>query len=157
MGVVNLLFAGRAPSCIITFLCGASGGLRPIAIGKVLRRLISKCVARAVQSEAVSFLSPLQVGVGIPGGCEAIVHSLASLLNDCSIPPESRCTLLVDFSNAPLTVGSCLRRQGPGFLPCPHGWNVAMVPSLCYFWGNILSSVAVVSNKVILWVPWVLL
>ena len=100
MGVVNLLVAGRAPSCIIPFLCGASGGLRPIAIGEVLRRLISKCVARAVQSEAVSFLSPLQVGVGIPGGCEAIVHSLASLLNDCSIPPESRCTLLVDFSNA---------------------------------------------------------
>ena len=97
--------------------------------------------------------------------CQTIVsdptdlHSLASLLNDCSIPPESRCTLLVDFSNAsiPLTVGSCLRRQGPGFLPCPHGWNVAMVPSLCSFWGNILSSAAVVSNKVILWVPWVLL
>ena len=108
MGVVNLLVAGRAPSCIIPFLCGASllacqkkdGGLRPIAIGEVLRRLVSKCVARAVQSEAVSFLSPLQVGVGIPGGCEAIVHSLASLLNDCSIPPESRCTLLVDFSSA---------------------------------------------------------
>ena len=108
VGVVNLLVAGRAPSCIIPFLCGASllacqkkdGRLRPIAIGEVLRRLISKCVARAVQSEAVSFLSPLQVGVGIPGGCEAIVHSLASLLNDCSIPPESRCTLLVDFSNA---------------------------------------------------------
>ena len=89
VGVVNLLVAGRAPSCIITFLCGASllacqkkdGGLRPIAIGEVLRRLISKCVARAVQSEAVSFLSPLQVGVGIPGGCEAIVHSLASLFH----------------------------------------------------------------------------
>ena len=38
--------------------------------------------------------------------CQTIVsdptdlHSLASLLNDCSIPPESRCTLLVDFSNA---------------------------------------------------------
>ena len=76
------------------------GGLRPIAIGEVLRRLTSKCVARAVQSEAVDILSPLQVGVGIPAGCEAIVHSLASLLNNSSILPESRCVLLVDFSNA---------------------------------------------------------
>ena len=108
VGIVNLLCAGRVPRCILPFLCGASllacqkkdGGFRPIAIGEVLRRLTSKCVARAVQSEAVSILSPLQVGVGIPVGCEAIVHSLTSLLNDCSIPPESRCVLLVDFSNA---------------------------------------------------------
>ena len=108
VGIVNLLSAGCAPRCIIPFLCGASliacqkkdGGLRPIAIGEVLRRLTSKCVARAVQSEAVDILSPLQVGVGIPAGCEAIVHSLASLLNNSSILPESRCVLLVDFSNA---------------------------------------------------------
>ena len=108
MGVINLLAAGRAPRNIIPFLCGASllacqkkdGGLRPIAVGEVLRRLTSKCVVRAVQSEAVTLLSPLQVGVGVSAGCEAIVHSLASILNDGSILPESRCTLLVDFSNA---------------------------------------------------------
>ena len=108
MGVINLLAAGRAPRSIIPFLCGASllvcqkkdGGLRPIAVGEVLRRLTSKCVVRAVQSEAVTILSPLQVGVGVSAGCEAIVHSLASILNDGSILPESRCTLLVDFSNA---------------------------------------------------------
>ena len=108
VGVINLLAAGRAPRSIIPFLCGASllacqkkdGGLRPIAVGEVLRRLTSKCVVRAVQSEAVTILSPLQVGVGVSAGCEAIVHSLASILNDGSILPESRCTLLVDFSNA---------------------------------------------------------
>ena len=49
---------------------------------------------------AVSILSPLQVGVGVSVGCESIVHSLHSVLQDASIPPESRCTLLVDFSNA---------------------------------------------------------
>ena len=48
----------------------------------------------------VSIFSPLQVGVGIPVGCEAIVHSLASLLNDSPLPPESRYAILVDFSNA---------------------------------------------------------
>ena len=108
MGVVNLLCAGRAPSCILPYLCGASllackkkgGGLHPIAVGEVLRHLTSKCVSRAVQAEAISALSPLQVGVGISVGCEAIVHSVASLLDDATIPPESCCTLHIDFSNA---------------------------------------------------------
>ena len=75
-------------------------GLCLIAIREVLQRLTSKCVARAVQSEAVSIFSPLQVGVGIPVGCKAIVHSLASLLNDSPLSPESRYAILVDFSNA---------------------------------------------------------
>ena len=73
---------------------------RPIAVGKVIRRLTSKCAARSVQSEALEFLMPLQLGVGIPSGCEAIVHAVASCLEDKSIPPEKRFILLVDFSNA---------------------------------------------------------
>ena len=45
---------------------------------RVLCRLTSKCVARAVQADAIRILSHLQVGVGIPAGCEAIVHSLST-------------------------------------------------------------------------------
>ena len=108
LGVVNRLCAGRAPSAVIPHLCGASlfackkrgDGLRPIAVGEVLRRLTSKCVSRAVQADAVRILSPLQVGVGIPVGCEAIVHSVSSVLEDPNISPDDRCILLVDFSNA---------------------------------------------------------
>ena len=85
LGVVNRLYAGRAPSAVIPHLCGASlfackkrgDGIRPIAVGEVLHRLTSKCVSRAVQADAVRLLSPLQVGVGIPVGCEAI--------QDCSL------------------------------------------------------------------------
>ena len=107
-GLVNLLCAGRAPPSILPYLCGATllacrkkgGGLRPIAIGEVLRQLTSKCVSRAVQADAVEVLPPLQVGVGIPVGCESIVHSVTSLQGDPNIPLESRCSLLVDFSNA---------------------------------------------------------
>ena len=58
---VNLLCEGRAPPEVIPHLCGAtllasvkkSGGHRPIAVGEVLRRLTSKCLSRAVQSDAV--------------------------------------------------------------------------------------------------------
>ena len=79
---VNLLAAGGAPPEIASYLCGATllamkkknGGLRPIAVGEVLRRLTSKCLSRAVQSDSSDVLTPLQVGVGVKGGCEAVVH-----------------------------------------------------------------------------------
>ena len=106
--VVNLLCSGKLPHTVIPHLCGASllpclkrgGGLRPIAVGEVLRRLTSKCVARAVLPEALQILSPLQVGVGVPAGCEAIIHSVMNIHESPSIPADHRFTLLVDFSNA---------------------------------------------------------
>ena len=81
---VNLLAAGGAPPEIASYLCGATllavkkknVGLRPIAVGEVLRRLTSKCLSRAVQSDAFDVLTPLQVGVGVKAGCEATCCSL---------------------------------------------------------------------------------
>ena len=93
---------------VLPHLCGASlfgckkkgGGHRPIAVGEVLHRLTSKYVCWAVRADAIRILSPLQVGVGLPVGCEAIVHSVTSVQEDVSVPPDDSCTLLVDFSNA---------------------------------------------------------
>ena len=90
LGVVNLLCGGHAPPDVVPHLCGASlfacrkkgGGLRPIAVGEVFRRVVSKCVSRAVWAEATGVLSPLQVGVGVSAGCEAIVHSDSCVLED---------------------------------------------------------------------------
>ena len=89
-------------------LCGASlfackkkgGGLRPIAVGETLRRLTSKCISRRVQAEAFQVLTPLQVGVGVPVGCEAIVHAVAHVQDDANFHPEECWTLLLDFFNA---------------------------------------------------------
>ena len=64
------------------------------------RMLTSKCAARAVLPEPIRIPSPLQVGVGIPGGCEAIIHSVSDVLEDNSIPPDHKHILLVNFSNA---------------------------------------------------------
>ena len=93
---------------MIPYLCGAlllpclkkNGGLHPIAVGEVLHHLTFKCVTRAVLPEAINILSPLQVGVGPPGGCEAIVHSVVDVLEDHTIPPDHKRILMVDFSNA---------------------------------------------------------
>ena len=103
---MRLLVAGRAPQEVIPHLCGAtllacekkSGCLRPIAVGEVLRRLTSKCLSRAIQEEAISTLSPLQVGMGVRMGCEAIVHSVSSVLEDPSTKSGDCWTLLLDFS-----------------------------------------------------------
>ena len=55
----QLLAKGRTPPFVIPHLCGASllachknGGLRPIAVGEVLRRLTSKCLSFAARSAA---------------------------------------------------------------------------------------------------------
>ena len=103
---VNLLAAGRIPPSVIPHLCGATllasrkknGGHRPIAVGEVLRRLVSKCLAAHTRQTAVSILSPLQLGVGVKGGCEAIVHAIDQALFPS--PDNDRWTLLLDFSNA---------------------------------------------------------
>lgn len=105
---VNLLCAGRGPPEVIPHLCGANllacpkkgGGHRPIAVGEVLRRLTSKCLSRSVQADALHILAPLQVGVGVKGGCEAIVHAVTHTREDPDLPNDSRWTLLMDFSNA---------------------------------------------------------
>ena len=102
----NLLAAGQTPLPVTPHLCGATllaspkskGGHRPIAVGEVLRRLTSKCLAIVSRSLAFTYLTPLQLGVGVRGGCEAIVHAVSSLMS--SSPSSSCWTLQLDFSNA---------------------------------------------------------
>ena len=128
--LVNLLAAGRAPEQVAPYLCGAilipvkkkSGGLRPIDVGEVLRWLTSKCLSRAVQPHAIDILAPLQVGVGVKAGCEAVIHSVTHILEKPDLPPLSRKTLLIDFSNAFNSVSrehifSSLRPTLPGLSP----------------------------------------
>ena len=71
----------------------------PVTVGEVLWQLISKCISRVVNVEAFRTLSPLQVGVGVHAGCEAVVHAVNSVHDDSSIPSGSKWTLLLDFAN----------------------------------------------------------
>ena len=97
---------GRTPPSVIPHLCGASllachkknGGLHPIAVGEVLRRLTSKCLSFAACSAAFSRLAPLQLGVSVKGGCEAVIHSVSHLMS--SGQPDQWWVLLLDFTNA---------------------------------------------------------
>ena len=120
--LVNYLLAGRADRCLSPWLVGApltalkkpAGGLCPVAVGEVLRRLISRVSCAAVKSRLPGLLLPSgQVGVGIRCGLEAAVHSVRSAL-DTHGTKEEWCCLKVDMANA---FNSCDRQA---FLRCTH-------------------------------------
>lgn len=99
------------------------GGLRPIAVGEVLRRLTSKCISKSVRSKALNILTPLQGGVGVPVGCEAIVHSVTRVQENTTIPPGERWSLLLDFSNAFNRVDrSCMFQEIRSHIPSMAAW-----------------------------------
>ena len=129
--IVNLLATGGAPPEIASYLCSANllavkkknGGLRPIAVGEVLRRLTSKSLSRAVHSDAFAVLTPSQLGVGVKGGCEAVVHSVAHILDREDLPSLSRWILLIDFSNAFNSVSrEHMFQEVRAFLPGLSSW-----------------------------------
>ena len=61
--------------------------VKPIAVGEVLRQLTSKCLSRAIPYDV---LTPLQVGVGVNAGGEAIVHSVSHILDRGDLQSLSR-------------------------------------------------------------------
>ena len=75
------------------------GGLWPIAVGELLWWLTSNCISRVVRVEASNILFPLQVGVGVPMGCEPVVHAMNIVQDDPQIPSGAKWSLLLDFSN----------------------------------------------------------
>ena len=77
------------------------GGVRPIAVGSTLRRLVAKVAAHFVLDDMISLLAPRQLGFGVKGGAEAAVHAARSYLNH--LHPDGVMVKL-DFRNAFNTV-----------------------------------------------------
>ena len=108
--VVNLFLSGRASAEIAPFVASANlvpllkkdSSIRPIAVGETLRRLISKCCTESVTRKVADMLSPLQVGVGVSKGAEAVIHAFNDLARD-SLNADN-IMALVDFKNAFNTV-----------------------------------------------------
>ena len=103
---------GNTPAFVQSVLFGANlvtlrkkeGGIRPIAVGQSLRRLVAKCAAfRVVESMGATF-SPLQLGYGVPLGCEAAAHAARQYLRHMD---TGQVMVKLDFRNA----FNCLRRD----------------------------------------------
>ena len=102
---VNFVMNNDIPSLPRSSFFGANliafkkkdGGLRPIAVGETLRRLAVKCAASKLSAKCAEVLFPVQLGVGVPGGIEAAIHSAHAELHQA---PSDICVLKLDFSNA---------------------------------------------------------
>ena len=102
---VNLVLEGRVPPAVRPSFFGASlfpfrkkdGGIRPIAVGLTLRRLVAKAANRRALESCVGALMPSQVGVGVKGGGEALVHAARLFLGNLS---EDKAFVKLDFENA---------------------------------------------------------
>jgi len=101
----TLVLEGRVPPPVRPFFFGANlvalgkkgGGVRPIAVGCSLRRLVAKIAGNMVVEEMASLLSPRQLGYGIRGGAEAAVHATRQYLNN--LEPD-HAVVKLDFKNA---------------------------------------------------------
>ena len=68
---------GAEESIVESLLVGIpkpSGGIRPIAVGLTIHHLARKVALKLVTDELSAHLQPLQLGVGVLHGTEAIVH-----------------------------------------------------------------------------------
>ena len=74
-----------------------SGGIRPIAVGYTWRRIAAKCANSFALGRVADYLQPLQVGVGVKGGCEAAVHATRRFIESM---PDDHVVAKLDFSNA---------------------------------------------------------
>ena len=70
--------------------------VRPIGIGEVLRRIISKCIMKTAREDTMKAVSNLQLCAGQQAGAEAAVHAAKEIFAD----KECEAFLLVDASNA---------------------------------------------------------
>ena len=109
----NIVFAGKIPNeaCAVFFgakliaLSKGENGIRPIAIGMVLRRLASKVLMIKLNPKCEELFWPNQVGVGTPLGAELAIHSARKFITSAS--SMNKVCLQTDFSNA----FNCLRRD----------------------------------------------
>ena len=149
VGFVNRILQGNLPDQLARVFFGArlialkkkSGGIRPIAVGLTLRRLVGKVGNSMVLGDAIVQFSPQQVGYGVKGGCEATVHALRSFLanNDNS----GYALLKIDFCNAFNTIRrdhliSLVNQNYPDL--APFIYNAYAVDSALFWQDKVLTS-----------------
>ena len=101
----NLVLEGRTPPSIRPAFFGASlialekkgGGIRPIAVGSTLRRLVAKAASAIMKTKMSALLAPTQLGFGIKGGVDAAIHAARYYLHHLT---PHHAVVKLDFRNA---------------------------------------------------------
>ena len=100
----NLCLAGSVPTLVRPIVYGAklfalskkTGGVRPIAVGCTLRRMIAKAAVRVIKDQLKSTFEQIQLGFGVDGGAEAAAHVAGRYIHELG---QGRALLEIDFSN----------------------------------------------------------
>ncbi|MEM7375696.1 MAG: reverse transcriptase domain-containing protein, partial [Bacteroidota bacterium] len=150
--MVNLLVSGSLSASLMSFICAATliplrkkdPGVRPIAIGDVFRRLVSKCLCFHFRSDMREFLAPHQLGVAYPRGVESVVHSARHLIAEHG-HSSTKVMLKVDFRNAFNMVSREVfleetRTHFPGLSAWVHACYGSPTPLYCGTSGILSSS-----------------
>ena len=97
-GQLLLSLAAVFCSSSLTALKKIKCGVRPIAVGEVLRRLVAKCIAKQTQTESAELFSSKQLGVGVKGGAESIMHATKVTFEILQLSQDAG-ILQIDFKN----------------------------------------------------------
>ena len=79
------------------------GGIRPIAVGNIIRRLTAKCFSHALADKSSAFFQPYQMGVAVRGGLESLIHTTRQIVEEIQAQEEEgddMMILRVDLVNA---------------------------------------------------------
>ena len=144
----NLILEGKASPNACPYFFGASlialekkdGGVRPIAVGCTLRRLVAKCAGYSIMQDMAELLRPKQLGFGISRGAEAAVHATRIFLHN--LQPQ-QLILKLDFRNTFNSLHrdkmlTAVRQKVPGLFPLIH--SAYSSPSCLFFGESTLQS-----------------
>ena len=100
-----------------------NGGIRPIAVGSLFRRLIATAIVRTHATEFKEFFQPLQHGIASPGGAENVVH-IARALHSAHAPTQN--VVSIDLTNAFNSVSrNAFLRKTDSLFPALNAWAAA--------------------------------
>ena len=110
--LVNHLLQGHCPTAVLPFLFGGSlpalkkktRGVRPIAVGYYWRRLAAKCANTFASAKLLDSFNPIQLSVGVRGGCDAAAHAYRRYVTSMQ---EGHVIAKLDFTNA----FNCIQRD----------------------------------------------
>ena len=105
--LANIMLAGKVPDDVLPVLYGANlialskpgGGIRPIVVGNILRRMTAKCVVLMLGGEVGELLRPTQLWFGTPGGYETVVDATRRYLSTIA-EMSPHILLKLDYKNA---------------------------------------------------------
>ncbi len=145
----NIILAGKVCKEIAEYFYGATlcaltkkdGGIRPIAVGNTFRRLAAKLGCNSVRDYISNLFRPIQLGFGVKGGCEAIIHAVRTFLQKNK--HLEKILLKIDFKNAFNSIERDemlkeVKKHTPKLFP--FLWQCYRLPSMLFFGNDTIPS-----------------